>query len=196
MKTRMTLFIALAAAVLLSGCAAGLHATHLRTANFASYDTFYWLPTRTPTVITNPIIDSGILTERVRSAVVETLTSHGYRRVDNLETADFVVTYGVTTEQKLRGTRFGAGFGFTTYPFYPSIYYSGFYFPFYPAQYNFEIYQQAHLVINIMDGATHQLVWRGWNTMLLTPENFSRESIFNIVHKILTRFPPPQSAAA
>lgn len=200
MKWSKGLLTAVAAALILSGCAAGLHTQHLQTANFTTYQTFYWLKPIKRSVVENPIIDSEILTERVRSATVETLTSHGYTRVPNSQRADFVVSYGVSTEVELRGTTYGAGYGFAMYPFYPGIYYPGYYFAccgLYSTSYtSFDTYKKAHLIINVMDAQTHQLVWRGWNTMRLTDENFSREHIFEVVQTILTRFPPPESAAS
>lgn len=197
MNSKLKFITILAVASLLVGCAAGPHMQALRTADFASYDTFYWLPTRTPTVIHNPIVDSAVLSQRVRRAVARTLTSHGYREVERVGNADFIVSYGVSTEPELRGTTFGAGFGYMAYSFDPDLYYPGFYFPFNPGGYTtFQTYQQAHLIVNIMDGRTHQLVWRGWNTMRVSAENFSREHVFEVVRTILTRFPPTASAAA
>ncbi|HLQ86453.1 MAG TPA: DUF4136 domain-containing protein [Salinisphaeraceae bacterium] len=195
MQRKLMFFLVLAMVALISGCATGLHSEYLRTADFTAYKTFYWLPPITPVMIRNPIIDSDIVTARVRMATVKALSDRGYQQTQDRRNADFIVSYGVSTEQEVRGTTFGDGFGFATYPFYPSIYYPGFYYPFYPSSYTtLEVYEQAHLILNIMDGQTHQLVWRGWNTMRLTADNFSRNSIFEAVQNILTRFPPPESA--
>lgn len=184
--TRCLLLLAIAA---LAACATVPQVQYSPQTNFAGYRTFYWQPVKHRPPVKNPILDSEILDQRVQAAVVQTLLKHGYQQADNAAAADFVVTYQTATEQALRssgGFRFGIGFG---YPFYDRFYDPFWGAAFYPP-YSIESYQEGDLIIDVIDARTHKLVWRGWTTAIVRPENYSQGAVNDMVKTILSRFPP------
>lgn len=186
MKTLFRLAILIGVAAL-AACATVPQVEFSREANFASYQDFYWHPLKHQQPVTNPVLDSEILDRRVENAAVQTLLNHGYRQVSDPAQADFIVTYRTATEQQLRSTggfRFGIGYG---YPFYSPWFGTAFY----PvAPYQVESYQEGDLIIDIIDAGTHRLVWRGWTSATVRPQNFSQEAVNRMVDTILKRFPP------
>jgi hypothetical protein len=191
---------ALLMAGVLGACATAPTVDYNHQANFARYHTFSWIPVKHPRPVKNPVLDSQILDQRVRKAVVNTLTQHGYRRVADAKQADFLVTYQTATEQQLRaygGFRSGFAFGYPFYgpfigsPFYGPLYDPFFGVAFYPGlPYQIRSYQQGHLIVDVIDGDTHQLVWRGWTSATVRPDNYSQSAVTDMVKTILSRFPP------
>lgn len=189
--SRIALLLATAA---LAACATMPEMEYSHRVNFASYHDFYWQPVKHQTPLTNPILDSQILGQRVRAATVETLTGQGYEQVDNADQADFIVTYQTATQEHIRsrdGMRFGFGIG---YPFYFGPYwnpfFSGAYYPARPYG-GIESYHEGYLVIDVIDAQSGDLAWRGWDTATIKPANFSRKAVAGMVERILSRFPPP-----
>lgn len=180
-------FVALLAVAALSACATRVYSEHAQSANFASYHNFYWQAPSHQQPVRNPILDSQILDERVRSAVVQTLQSHGYAQVETPAQADFIVTYLTSTQQEVRSTggfRVGIGFGA---PFYDPFFGSAFY-PVGP--YDVQSYEQADLIIDVIDARTQKLVWRGWTSGEATQANYAPRAVDEAVSRILSRFPP------
>ncbi|HET7570180.1 MAG TPA: DUF4136 domain-containing protein [Gammaproteobacteria bacterium] len=189
MKTAFRLMILVAAAAL-AACATAPEVQYSPQANFASYHSFYWQPVRHGQPVKNPVLDSQILDQRVESAVVATLTSHGYRQVASADQADFIVTYRTASEQQLRsagGFRFGIGYG---YPFGYPVFNPWFGATYYPYAPQVESYQEGDLIIDIIDARTKKLVWRGWTSAVVRPQNFTQQAVNQMVATILSRFPP------
>jgi hypothetical protein len=184
-------FAAMAAIVALAACATAPQVEYADNASFAQYHTFYWKPVKHKQTIKNPILDSQILDQRVRAAAVQALTNAGFQQVDNKKQADFIVTYQTATEQHLRsgdGFRFGFGVG---YPFYYGPFWDPFFgAAYYPGARDVQSYQQGYLIIDVIDAHSNKLVWRGWTTARVTPGNYSRSAVKDMVKHILKRFPP------
>jgi hypothetical protein len=179
--------VALLIVALIAACATPIQSEHLRGADFTGYHKFYWRAPPPNRPVRNPITDSTIVDLRVQQAVVQTLTNRGFQQVSDPAQADFVVTYLTSTQQQIRssgGVRVGVGFG---YPFYNPFFGSAFY-PAFP--YDVRSYQQANLIIDIIDAHTHQLVWRGWTSSELTRANYSSPAVDEAVKRILAEFPP------
>lgn len=173
--------------VFVSACATRVHSEHMQSVNFMQYQKFHWQAPPHNGPVRNPIIDSAILGQRVKNAVVQTLLNRGFKPVDSADQADFLVTYLTSTQQEVRGTGntgFCVGFG---RPFYDPFFSTAF-CPSFP--YDVRSYQEASLIIDVIDAGTHQLVWRGWTSTELNQHNYSREAVDDAVARILREFPP------
>jgi hypothetical protein len=188
MKAAYRLILPALAVAALAACATMPEVDYDHMTDFASYHQFYWHPVKHQKPVKNPVLDSEILGRRVKNAVIDTLTARGYEQVGNADQADFIVTWQTASQQKLAasggGFRFGVGIG---YPFY-SPFYGSAYWPIAP--YNVESYQNGDLIIDIIDAASNELVWRGWTQARVRPSNFSRKDVKAMVKDILDAFPP------
>ncbi|MGH8160998.1 MAG: DUF4136 domain-containing protein, partial [Gammaproteobacteria bacterium] len=116
----LALFVALPAVLLalVVGCTVPVQYEY-NNALYGQWHTFSWkAPQATP--VRNPIVNSGILTTRVRQAVIATLTNQGYRYVENPAQADFLVTYHTAVSRHLEnpGPTFGFAYGYGGYPWW------------------------------------------------------------------------------
>lgn len=173
----------------LAACATAPQVEYSHQTNFGSYHSFYWQPVTHQGPVKNPVLDSDILDQRVRTATVRTLLNHGYSQAPDASQADFLVTYQTASEQQLRsnsGFRFGFGIGRPFWAPYDPFWSAAFY----PRPYDIESYQEGHLIIDIIDAQTHKLVWRGWTSAIVRPSNYSDEAVNEMVNEILSRFPP------
>ncbi|HET7369230.1 MAG TPA: DUF4136 domain-containing protein [Gammaproteobacteria bacterium] len=180
---------ALLAIAALAACATTPQVEYSHQANFAGYHSFVWTPLKHATPVKNPVLDSEILDQRVRAATVQTLLKHGYSQAPSASQADFLVTYRTASEQQLRsnsGVRFGFGIGRPFWAPYDPYWRAAIY----PFPYDIQSYQEGHLIIDIIDAQTQKLVWRGWTSAIVRPDNFSDEAVNEMVNTILSRFPP------
>lgn len=185
----MTRILALGAAALtLAACAGTRVATDYDPeASFQSLETFAWLEP-TSADVEDPLLDSALLTRKVASSVARTLLERGYSRTDSAADADFLVTYHTSSREKLRdrgGLSVGIGLGRGWYPGYRgSVFLGDHYFP------RIESYQEGALIIDVLDGRTRELIWRGWIKSPVDARNYTNEAIDAAVREILDRFPP------
>lgn len=172
------LMVMLLASVVLAGCAPQIHTEYDEKADFSNYKTFTWAP---PVIkkVENPILDSELLTERVYKAVKEELTRRGYTEVE--KDADFNITYHTASKEKLRSSPFSIGIGYGHYygRWGHSVIFDG------P---DMRSEEEGVLILDIM--TNNKLVWRGWDTSLVSQKNYSQKAINQAVEKILAKFPP------
>lgn len=134
----------------------------------------------------HPFADNTLLRKRVRGAIENALAARGYRRVERVEDADFLATYSVILEERIRddgsisvgygGYRGYRRYGFGTVFSSPSI----------------TNYQESTLIIDLLDPSTEELLWRGWGSGVVGTRDRERsvERIQDGVRQILDRFPP------
>jgi hypothetical protein len=140
-------------------------------ADFSGYTTFHWIdPSEMeadPRVAQQPLVDA-----RIRSAVNEALTERGYRK-ENAPPWDFLVICHGALEDKEElipvYSQTGAVRGMQTYA-----------------------YKEGTLVLDVYDGKSKQLVWRGSVTEAFDDEDRAIESIEKLVRSLTAKFPPPQ----
>ncbi|HET7651097.1 MAG TPA: DUF4136 domain-containing protein [Gammaproteobacteria bacterium] len=170
--------------VALAGCAPRVMVEHDSSASFGAYQRFAWVsPPQTP--VKDPILDSQILEGRVKQAVISELTARGYIEVAADQNPDFVVTYHTASKQQLESTgssfsvgfidAFPHGFGSVVVPVGGS---------------NVETREQGTLMLDVIDGKSKRLVWRGWTTGWVSQSNYSEQAVNQAVREILARFPP------
>ena len=135
----------------------------------------------------NPFADNDLLRKRVRHTLVSVLVERGYIEVDELDAADFLVTYSVLLEERLRvdGNTSSFDYGW------------GLYRPRWGlgaarSTASVRSVQESTLLIDVLTPGTEELVWRGWGTGIIRTRDRDRgdERLFAGVRAILDRFPP------
>ncbi|MGH8369608.1 MAG: DUF4136 domain-containing protein [Gammaproteobacteria bacterium] len=175
--------LVLSALVALTACAPQVMVEHDPNAAFTGYHRFAWVDPP-PTPVKNPILDSQIFEDRVKQAVEAGLTARGYVETSPDQTPDFIVTYHTTSEQQLQST--GSSFSLGIVDAFPF----GFGSVVVPVGGNVESHEQGTLMLDIIDGHSKRLVWRGWTSEWLSQENYSEQAVSQAVQEILARFPP------
>jgi hypothetical protein len=135
----------------------------------------------------DPFADNGLLRKRIRKAVEANLTARGFQAVADPADADFIVTYGVVMDEKLRVTGGGAtaigGYGYGRWPVgFGSVYGAS----------DVRDYQEATLIVDFLDPSTRELVWRGWGSGFIQTRDRDRgPALFQKgVDAVLGAFPP------
>jgi len=190
MRARGWLFGAVLAVLIaisgLVGCASRARFDFDREVVFARYKTFDWIapPVRASEEEVQsdpdgPFTRNSLLDKRIRTAVNRNLELRGFRQVEDRK-ADFRLNYHVTFKEKLVGS--GSSFGY-----FGRYYRGGF-----SSDFNWSVrqYQQGTIIIDVVDYAKDQLVWRGWVVSRNSDGNFDEAEINQAVDAILMRFPP------
>ncbi|MGH8224649.1 MAG: DUF4136 domain-containing protein [Gammaproteobacteria bacterium] len=166
--------------VLLAGCAAPVQYEY-NTAPYGQWHSFAWqAPQAAP--VRNPVVDSGILTTRVKQAVAATLTAQGYHQVQDPAQADFLVTYHTAVQRHQEAGVPSVGFaygGWWNAPFSTVIVNQ-------PAR---EV-RESDLIVDVIEAKTNTLVWRGWLASSLSQGNYSQQAVNEAVKRIFSKFPP------
>jgi hypothetical protein len=170
-------------ALSLAACAPRVMVEHDATAGFGSYHSFAWV-SPPPAPVKDPILDSQILEDRVKQAVVGELTARGYLQVATGQAADFIVTYHTSSKQQIESS--GPSFSFGFIDAFPS----GFGSVVVPVGGNVESREQGTLMLDIIDAHDKRLVWRGWTNGWVSQSNYSEKAVSQAVREILAKFPP------
>lgn len=184
-----TLRATIAALVTISGlssCASGVRSDFDREVAFSYYNTFDWIapPVRASEEEVQsdpdgPFARNSLLDKRIRAAVNGNLEARGFRYAEG-GASDFRLNYHVTFKEKLVGS--GSDFGYFG-RYYRGGFSSGF-------NWSVRQYQEGTIIIDIVDRAKDQLVWRGWVVSRNADGNYDESEIRDAVNKILMRFPP------
>lgn len=182
MKHSFTFFLA-AVCIALVGCAPRVLVEHDNTTQFSNLHTFAWVSPPQGQV-RNPILDSQILEERVQRAAVADLSGRGYTRTTPDQNPDFIITYHTVGKEKLQST--GSSFSFGFIDAFPA----GFGSVIVPVGNDVQSREQGTLMLDIIDGHSKRLVWRGWTSDWVSQDNYSQQAITEAVKEILAKFPP------
>jgi hypothetical protein len=157
-----------------------------REAVFSHYNTFDWIapPVRASeegvqSDPEGPFARNSLLDKRMRAAVNRNLEARGFQYLEGGE-SDFRLNYHVAFKDKLVGS--GSNFGYFG-RYRRGGFSSGF-------NWSVRQYQEGAIIIDIVDRAEDQLVWRGWVVSRNPDGNFDAAEIARAVSKILMRFPP------
>lgn len=181
----LTFFSLILAGILLAGCAPFVKTEYDATANFSQLNSFAWqAPEREK--LESPILDSPLMDEKVRGAVVAALTARGFEQTQ-AGAADFLVTYHTVRQMEEAPGGVHTGFGFYYGPWW------GYRAPFGSTiivTNDSDTYEAGVLIIDIINARNGELMWRGWRSKGLSQNNFSMEGVTEIVTEILNQFPP------
>ena len=187
--------LGMVAVLALAGCATSrVERDYDRDVSFEELET-YSLIVQTGTSTGHPAVSSPLVDRRIRVAIERELDAMGFRRVTSGD-ADFKIATYVVAEERLDVTTFDR-YGYNNYgyrrfghPFYYGYGGSGIITRDYVRE-----YVQGTLILDIIDGSTNELIWRGWSSKALAhqprPEKVD-EYVFDAVGKILEGFPPEE----
>ncbi len=153
-------------------------------ADFGSYSTFTWF--NAPDTDTQPTAGpSQIVDGRIRSALAENLTTKGYTQAAP-GAADLQVAYYTSLSSQLRVDNAGWGYGWGYGPSW------GFGYTYWPGwnMTTVSTYLEGTIIVDVIDRAKNQLVWRGVATSALSKESSSEEKINSTLTRVLADFPP------
>ena len=170
--------------VTLAGCAATPRHEFDQQANFSELQSFAWLEPeygKQGVGISDPVLDSPLLGQRVENAVKSVLQERGYRLAE--ENPDFLVTYHTAVGEKERrsGSYMSLGYGRGHSPFFGT----GILLDMTPRS-----FKEGTLIVDVVDAETEELIWRGWNDTILNQRNFDQQRVNETVRFILGAFPP------
>jgi hypothetical protein len=170
----------------LSGCATRARSDFDRDVVFSRYNSFDWIapPIRASeeemrSDPNGPFASNSLLDKRMRAAVTSKLRARGYRYEEG-GNSDFRLNYHVTFKDKLAGS--GSDFGYTG-RYHRGAFSSGF-------NWSVRQYQEGTIIIDVIDRAKDQLVWRGWSVSRNRDGNYDEAEINRAVNQILMHFPP------
>jgi hypothetical protein len=146
-----------------------------------TYQTYAWMggSTNIPSPSGGALLDSGLLDQRIRKSVEWEMDQ---RKIAPSGDANFLVIYHLGTEEQIQVTDWGYR-------------YSDYYWGYGGRQIDVYQFTQGTLVIDIIDGESKNLIWRGTASGAVdqgkrTPEEMQKD-IDDVVNKIMANFPPP-----
>lgn len=177
------ILIGIVAVTLSAGCATTRVETDFdRAVDFGALSTFAWTdPVREE--VEDPVLDSELLTRKVRRAAIAALQDMGYQEADPGD-ADFFVTYHTSSRERHFGSepRMMIALGGAHGRLHQTVFISD--------GFGYRSYQEGTLIIDVIDAGGMQLVWRGWTRGFVSKEHFTDEAVAGKVEEILGRFPP------
>lgn len=156
------------------------------TVSFEGYQRYLWLEPPAAEGA-DPFADNTLLRKRIRTAVEANLTARGFKAVEDPTEADFLVTYGVVLDEKLKvnggGATIGGAYGYGRWPGGFGGYYGGA---------NVSDYQEATLILDFLQPESKELVWRGWGSGFIQTRDRDRgrERFEAGIKAVLDAFPP------
>jgi hypothetical protein len=140
--------------------------------------TWAWQP-GFPRPTGDPRLDSGLLNERIQSALESGLATKGFSPAA-VDEADFLVAYHVAIESKLDARTMYTGYG-------PYRGWGG------GATTIVDQYEQGTLLVDFIDPKTHNVIWRGTAQSRVQESRDPEERQARVqaaVDKLLAQFPP------
>ncbi len=190
---RASIVLALAVALMLSGCSSSLHIDHEwdRSVDFSQYSSFTWIPQDEGPSGSQQLPQH--LDIRLRRVVDDIMMdTKGINRAVALPQADLLFAYYIDSEKKLRVdyTVYGGYYGGYGYSGWSGYGYGGAGYGGGGSVSKVREYSTGTLVLDIIDRRTKTLVWTGVVEGDAKYENPSGERVENIMAKMLKGFPP------
>lgn len=168
--------------LIVAGCSSGITVNHdfEPDADFSHYKTYAWIdqPASTMGNAANAGRSNALLDQRIKQAVNDQLAKEGFTVNDSAP--DVLMAYHTGVENKVDVTDWGYTYG--------SYYYG------YPRRdVTVTSYEQGTLIVDMIDGHTKELVWRGSAQATLlqnpTPEKI-QQRLNEAVGKMFQYYPP------
>ena len=153
-------------------------------ARFDTYRSFAWL-SEEPGTLPGGAGTEGVdplLARRIHESIESHLEARGYRKLDDLAAADFVVSFSLDRREKIQiqstPTLGGGYYGYGGW-------YAG-------SSVSATSYTEGTLAIDIFDGRSHLAVWHGWASKRVNQTTDRAALVDEVVSAILAKFPPPR----
>jgi len=162
-------------AVLVFSCCVGAFAQNINTdydhnANFSQFHTYYWAKIKTENSLWEP---------RIQQAVDQALQSKGWQRVDNGGEVALTAVGAARNQQEYQTFYNGMGPGWGWGGFGTT------------ATTTAQTYRVGTLVVDMYDGQSKHLIWRGTATDTLSDKPEKNEhKLDKTVDKLFDHFPP------
>jgi hypothetical protein len=174
---KFILFSAVIFAVLTGCSSVSVTSDYDPSADFSKYNTFDFYK---GTIEGSELESAPLVKKRVMEAITNEMTKKGLKK-DDSGNADLIIYTQAGTAEKMNVTNYGYGYGSWWGP--------------YPYGRNIDVsyYTQGSLIIDLVDNAKDELIWRGIGTAVVqdhgTPEE-RQKFIDEAVAKILSQYPP------
>ena len=149
-----------------------------KAANFKGYHTYAWIPAQP-----GPEQSPAARDPRVREAVIRglesALASKGLTRTE--QSPDLLVAVHGWAVGRIDVRQYGYAYGPSPYGFYPTLATGGV---------DVREYRDGTLIIDLVDTATKQLVWRGTATDSFNP-GAEAKTVAKAIEKTMAEYPPP-----
>jgi len=149
-------------------------------AQFETFRTYNWVPRpqSEPGSASRAVQQNDLLDKRIKNQVDAQLKEKGLTLDTN--TPDLLIVYHTGIQDKVQVNDYGYG-------------YSDYYWGWGGRDIDVYNYEEGTLILDFVDAATQQLVWRGAGSVALdgnTNPDKSDELIRKVVGKIMSRYPP------
>ena len=166
-----------------AGCAPRIYTEQDDQASFGGYHSYAWVAPTPGKNVNDPILDSQILEGRVHRAVATEFKNRGFDEVAAEANPDFIVTYHTSNKEKIEGS--GASFSFGFVDAFPH----GFGAVAVPVGGDVQSREEGTLMLDVIDGKSKRLVWRGWTKGWVSQDSYTDEAVKSAVQQILAKFP-------
>jgi hypothetical protein len=196
MRGFKTVFMSVAAALVLGGCASGFKATYDSDPghDFSGYSTFAWVNEHPMKVgasadrMVNPMLEP-----RIMDAVEAELKAKGFNYTNDLEAADFALSFTVGSRDEIKVDSYPSmtgGYGGYGYPGHWGGWGGAYYG--YGTETSVRQYTKGMLAIDIFDVEEHRPVWHGVATKTIYDSDRKKltETVNAAVNSIMVGFPP------
>ena len=167
-----------------TACGTTVNVDYDKQTNFNYLKSFTLLPSPA-TKTGDERLDSPLVDNRIRKAILATLNARGFQQVKS--NADFAVAYQLGVRKEIDSSRTSMTVGVGTYGRRSAVGMT------YGHPGYVESYERGILTIDVLKGSDKRLVWRGSSGRRLydgrTPEKSDKE-INAVVKEILDKFPP------
>ena len=155
-------FVILAVFFLMLGCSSiSIRTDFDDQADFSTYKTYQWMDKKEKAGARADLADT-----RIKRAIDQELGSKGYQLAGKGKNPDLLVIYHMNVTRKIQVDQF-------------DYRYWG------PRR-----YKEGTLVLDFIDAASRQLVWRGWATGVLGRPQKMEEHINKAVQGLMEKYPP------
>ncbi len=156
-----------------------------RSVDLSKYKTFDWVKQESPPIIrveesADPRLSSEVLDNQIHSLVEKELEKKGFRKATN-DSPDFLVSYvaigklDLSSPQRDTHSSSQLSYGHSR--------------PFYNTGNDYRLQRKGTLTIDIVDGATNKLAWRGSATDTFSEAKDAPKKVEKAIKKMFKKFP-------
>ena len=182
---RFSFLIPLLFIFLLSGCSAiSVNYDYDNSVDFSTIHTYGWGQLNGPD---DALAKEPLLKKRIIATIDRYLESRGYRKVDPAQ-ADVLIVIQAGVEEKMRVTDRGVPRDYYHVPWYDPWWGRGAY----GSRVDITYYKEGTLVVDIVDNAKKELIWRGLGTGIVhryTDQEKLQTTVDEYVQDIPNHFP-------
>ena len=190
---RLSILVVAAVSLGLSACATGFKATYDSDPahDFSGYQTYAWMSANPMIVGPTNRMPNPLLEPKIMAAIEDGLTVKGYRKVDDPEAADFVLSFTVGSREEIKVNSYPA-----TYSGYGYRGAWGWGGPYYGVGMATETqvrqYQKGMLALDVFDVKEHRPVFHAVAEKSITDSDREKldETVQAAVNAVLQAFPP------